>query len=183
MTSMPHALLLPSLLLLALAAGPSLAACSSSEDARQHPDPISTYGVVREGDASDAQLNTFLQHKARDWDWAGGVFDAPDDQATVDADPPLTFAWHADPAELSPGSAAGEVVITHLLLFSAPTHPSLLKVFTTRPDYTPNAQAWQTLLDAGEPITVSLTTGTFVGSDLPEEGGPFSGQALTFTIE
>jgi hypothetical protein len=73
--------------------------------------------------------------------------------------------------------------MTHLLLFSTKGQSHLLEVFSTLSEYTPDAAHWHKLVDAHEPITLSLTTGTFVGSELPEEGGPFTGQTLTFTIE
>jgi hypothetical protein len=163
----------------ALVAAPVLVACSSSDDSHSQPPPA----VVLEGDASAAQLDTFLQQKARDWAWAGGQFDAPRDDATLAANPALTFAWHADPADFAQGGAAGEVVMTHLVLFSTQGQPDLLQVFSTLSEYTPDALHWQKLVDAHDPITISLTTGTFVGDDLPEDGGPFIGQTLTFTIE
>jgi len=172
-----------SLLLLALTAAPGLSACSSSEGSGLQPAPVSSDGILREGDASEAQLSRFLRDKARDWAWAGGQFDAPDDAATLAADPPPTFSWHADPADFAQGGAADDVVMTHLLLFSTASNPSLLELFTTLSEYTPQAADWQKLVDAGEPITVGLTTGTFVGSDLPKDGGPFVGQTLTFAIE
>ncbi|MEI9938812.1 MAG: hypothetical protein WDO69_16455 [Pseudomonadota bacterium] len=172
-----------SLLLIALAATPALAACSSSDDSRAHVDPISTAGIEREGDASNAQLSTFLHLKPVEWAWAGGQFDTPDDKSTLAADTPVTFTWHADPADFAEGGASGDVVMTHLLQFSSASNGNLLQVFTTLKQYTPDAEDWQKLVDAGEPITLALTTGSFLGTDLPADGGPFIGQTLTFTIE
>ncbi len=168
-----------------LSATLGLAACSSSNDSRAHLDPISTAGIVLQGDASAAELDTFLHHKPRDWAWAGGQFDAPDDHAALARGTPLTFSWHADPADFaeSGSNATAAAVMTHLLEFRTPNHGELLQVFTKRSEYTPDAAAWQKLVDAGEPIALSLTTASFVGSDLPEDGGPFIGQSLTFTIE
>jgi len=73
--------------------------------------------------------------------------------------------------------------MTHLLEFRTSQEKPALRVFTTLPQYTPDTSPWQTLVAAHEPITVSLTTGSFVDTDLPEDGGPFIGEALTFTIE
>ena len=169
--------------MVALAVAPALTACGSSDESHSQPALIATSGIVREGDASEVQLATFLHIKARDWAWAGGQFDAPSNNATIAADTPQTFAWHADPADFAQGGAPGEVVMTHLLSFSTPSDARLLELFTTLSDYTPSAMDWQKLVDAREPLTLSLTTGTFVGSDLPEEGGPFIGQTLKFAIE
>ena len=138
--------------------------------------------VVLEGDASEARLTTFLHEKARDWAWAGGQFETPEDGATLSASQPSTFTWHADPADFAEGGAPGDVVMTHLLSFRT-ARGDLQQVFTTLPEYTPSTPDWQQLVHAHEPITLSLTTGSFVGSELPEEGGPFIGQTLTFTIE
>jgi len=167
---------------LTLTAALGLVACSSngSDSSPRSPDAANT---VLEGEVTDAQLGTFLQREPREWAWAGGQFDAPADGATLPPSATQTFAWHADPADFAEGGAAGEAVMTHLLSFHSASHPSLLQLFTTLPDYTPDALHWQKLVAAGEPITVELTTGTFVGADLPADGGPFIGQALTFTIE
>src|SRR6478752_4969165 len=171
------------LLLLALTAAPNLVACSSSTDSPSPTDPHSSAGVVREGGATAAQLDTFLHHKAREWAWAGGQFDTPDEQATLAAGTPQRFSWHADPADFATGGSASELVMTHLLEFNTANGGTPLRVFTTLPEYTPDTVAWQKLIATSEAITVSLTTGTFVGADVPEDGGPFIGQALTFTIE
>jgi len=173
---------LRSVLRLPLLTAPVLVACSSSDADRPRYDPISTDDVVLEGDASEARLTTFLHEKARDWAWAGGQFETPEDGATLSASQPSTFTWHADPADFAEGGAPGDVVMTHLLSFRT-ARGDLQQVFTTLPEYTPSTPDWQQLVHAHEPITLSLTTGSFVGSELPEEGGPFIGQTLTFTIE
>jgi hypothetical protein len=182
---MPRTRPFPTLVLLTLVGAPSLVACSSSDPVGPHSQPaqISTTGVLLEGDASEAQLSTFLHRKPRDWAWAGGQFDTPDDQAALAADAAQTFSWHADPADFAASDDTGDAVMTHLLSFGRANGGGLLQVFTTLPEYTPDTVAWQKLVDAGEPITLSLTTGSFVGADLPEAGGPFIGQSLTFTIE
>jgi len=174
---------LRSLLWVLLAATPGLLACSSSDDDGSQSDAFSVDGIVREGAASQTQLNTFVRHRPREWEWAGGQFDTPDDNATLAADTPVTFAWHADPANFAQADDAGEVVMTHLLVFSTRSNERLLGVFTTLPEYTPNAKDWQKLVDAGKPIALDLTTASFVGADLPEEGGPFIGQTITFAIQ
>ena len=163
---------------LVVAVAPSLVACSSPPGLQRPTD-----GVALEGDATQTQLSAFLQREAKEWAWAGGQFDAPDDRATLAASAPQTFSWHADPADFAEGDAPGDVVMTHLLEFSANQSSKVLRVFTTLPQYTPDTAAWQKLVAAHDPITVSLTTGSFVAADLPEDGGPFIGQALAFTIE
>lgn len=178
---MPRSHRFRTLLLVALAALPSLVACSSS-DSSADQNAISA-GVVRDGDATAAQLSTVLQRKALDWAWAGGRFDTPDDQATVAAESRASFSWSADPPDFAEGGAAGDVVMTYLLTFSAPGDDNLLRVFTTLTHYTPDTAAWQKLVTASQPITVHIITASFIGADLPQDGGPFSGQTLTLTIE
>jgi len=174
------------LLWLALTTAPSLVACSGSDDdigPHSQPGPISTSGILLEGDASEAQLSTVLHRKPLRWAWAGGQFDAPEDQATLAADVTQTFTWHADAADFAAGGAAGDVVMTHLLSFDRANGGGLLQVFTTASEYTPDTVAWNKLVAAGEPILLNLTTASFLGTALPEDGGPFIGQTLTFTIE
>lgn len=168
------------LTLAALAFAPSLVACSSPPGLRP---PSATDGVVFEGGASKTQLSVFLEREPEDWAWAGGRFDTPDTYATLEASTPQTFSWHADPADFTEAEAPDDVVMTHLLVFSTSESDAVLRVFTALPEYTPDTAAWQGLVAIHEPITVSLTTASFVASDLPEDGGPFIGQALTFTIE
>jgi len=166
------------LTLVVVAVAPSFVACSSPPGLRRPTD-----GVVLEGDATQTQLSAFLQREAKDWAWAGGQFDTPEDRATLAASTPQTFSWHADPADFAESDVPGDVVMTHLLEFSTNQSSNALRVFTTLPEYTPDTSAWQTLVAAHEPITVSLSTGSFVAAALPEDGGPFIGQALAFTIE
>jgi hypothetical protein len=170
-----------SLLLAALAATPNIVACSASDSSTDQN--ASTAGVVLEGDATAAQLNTVLERKALDWAWAGGQFDTPDDQATLAAETPALFSWTSDLPDFAEGGATGDAVTTYLLTFSAAGTDKLLRVFTTLTQYTPDTATWQKLVAAGQPITLSITTATFLGADLPQGGGPFSGQTLSFTIE
>lgn len=108
------------------------------------------------------------------------VFDAPEDRALAAS---ATFTWHAEPADFTPGESTGEAVMTHLLEFSALHWNAPLRVFTTLQQYTPDTVEWRRFAAAHQPISVSLTTASFVDSDLPDDGGPFSGQTLTFTVE
>jgi len=157
---------------------PSLA-CSSSHDSSADQNAI-TAGVLLEGDATTAQLSAVLSRKPLDWDWAGGQFDTPDDEATLAADTPASFGWHADPPAFA---GADGVVTTYLLAFNASDNSDVLRVFTTLPEYTPDETAWSKLVAASQPITSSITTSHFIGAELPQAGGPFIGQTITLTIE
>ncbi len=167
------------------AALPAASACSSDKASSSAVD-VDMSGVVREGLVSDDQLRVVLANPPLDWSWAGGQFDAPADKATLSSSTPFVFAWHADPTEDTPAAGApDDFEMVHLLEFSTPSKPQLLRVFSSLDSYTPDAAAWQTLHDAaqGEAITLSLTSATFQNDGLTPNGGPFIGQQLTFTIE
>jgi hypothetical protein len=110
------------------------------------------------------------------------------DQDVLPADAPETFTWAADvtftsdpSTTLSPTKQQGQVF---MLAFSTPSNPKLLRVFTSLFAYTPSAAAWQTLVSAGAPITLGITAATFENDELPgDDGGPFIGQPVTFTIQ
>ena len=162
---------------------PTVSACSSDDTATASLD---TSDVVHQGLVTDGQLRAVLSNEARDWAWAGGQFDAPEDSAVLSSETPFEFTWHADATEDIPAAGApNDFEMMHLLIFSTPSKSNLLRVFSSLDSYTPDAAAWQTLTLAGkaEAITLSLTSATFEGDALTINGGPFIGQALTFTIE
>ncbi len=161
-------------------AAPTIPACSSNDAPAVDP---SLASVVRQGDVTDAQLRTVVANKPIDWAWAGGQFDAPDPNASMPATTPFEFTWHADATQPEEGGGPSAFQMVHLLVFSTPSNPNLLRVFSTLDSYTPDAAAWQLLTATGEPITLSLTSGTFAGDDLTSEGGPYIGQELSFSIE
>ena len=150
-------------------------ACSSDSASS---DQSGTAGVLYEGDATEAELRSFLAVTPDDWQWAGGAFDAPEDQATMPASAPFDFVWRSDPTI----AEAGKSQATYLLTFSSPSGGSLLKVFTTQTTYTPSAGDWQKLAAAGA-VTLGITGATFTdGALADDEAGPHRGQTLTFTI-
>lgn len=170
-------------------------ACSSTSDA---PSNSPTADVLRVGGVTQPALAQVLSTEADDWGWAGGVFDAPaadptaTSAATVPANVPYTFAWHADETPSGEAGAAGVGNVpsasgftgqAYLLVFSTPGNDKLLRVFTTEASFTPDASAWKSLIHAGNPITVSLITATFEDDALTAEGGPHQGQKLTLTID
>lgn len=69
------------------------------------------------------------------------------------------------------------------LVFSSPSSPQLLRVFTDKTSYTPDAADWQKLVAAQATITLSVTSAVFENNLLTADGGPFTGQTLTFTIQ
>lgn len=69
-----------------------------------------------------------------------------------------------------------------LLVFSTKTHGKLLRVFTQERAYAPTVSEWQRLADAHEVVTLTVTRATFEAGRLTEDGGPFVGKPLRFTI-
>jgi hypothetical protein len=170
-------------LLVATAAG--LPACSSDKT----PAASNALGadVIREGNTTSPALDEFLGTPADSWAWAGGQFVAPSDQAVLPADMPAAFSWQADGTTPPPDS---DVLVpseqqgqTFLLVFSTPSDAKLLRVFTSLTSYTPSAAAWQKLVRAGTPITLSITSATFENDQLTADGGPHNGQTIQFTIQ
>ena len=169
-----------------------LTACSSNTPTVTSQSGQLTADIVRGGMTTDAALDEFLGAVPDDWGWAGGVFDSPEPDdggltAVVSAATPEAFAWHADPTTppnpsdtLLPTKQNGQ---TFFLVFSVPENAKLLRVFTSLTTYTPDAATWQKLVSASQPITLSITSGTFENDMLTPDGGPHSGQTLNLTIQ
>ena len=159
--------------------------CSSDKTANESNSLGSD--VVRDGSTTTAALNEFLGTEADDWPWAGGQFVTPMDQDVLAPDTAEVFTWKADSTDppdpkdtLDPKKQQGQ---TFLLVFSIPSNAKLLRVFTNLTTYTPSDVAWQKLVSAGQPITLSITSATFENDLLTSDGGPHSGQTLSFTIQ
>ncbi|AUX24735.1 hypothetical protein SOCEGT47_052740 [Sorangium cellulosum] len=71
----------------------------------------------------------------------------------------------------------------YFLVFSTEAREGLLRVFTTKLSYTPDAAAWDKLRSAGAPITVHVTNAVFENNRIAPGGGPFAGEPVTFSIE
>ncbi|MBK6516605.1 MAG: hypothetical protein IPM79_00670 [Polyangiaceae bacterium] len=70
----------------------------------------------------------------------------------------------------------------YFLVLGTASSPKLVRVFTTNLSYTPAAAVWQRLVDAGEPITGSITNAIFEDNRVAQGGGPFAGTELHFTV-
>lgn len=68
------------------------------------------------------------------------------------------------------------------VVFSTSTDTMLQRVFTSELTHTPSQAAWETMVAAAAPITVTLVGGIFESNRLAADGGPFRGSATTFTI-
>ncbi|WP_437314132.1 hypothetical protein [Sorangium sp. So ce385] len=71
----------------------------------------------------------------------------------------------------------------YFLVFSTAEREGLLRVFTTKLSYTPDAAAWDKLRAAGGPITVSVLNAVFENNRIVQGGGPFTGEPVTFSVE
>jgi hypothetical protein len=58
-----------------------------------------------------------------------------------------------------------------------------LQVFTTETSFTPEAVDWQNLVQARQPLTLTITSAFFEDNDVPASGGPFVGGTFPFRIE
>ena len=56
-------------------------------------------------------------------------------------------------------------------------------MFPTATIYTPDADALGKLKGAGEPIHAVITNAQFDQNRIAQDGGPYSGTAITFTVE
>jgi hypothetical protein len=170
-----------------LASVASLPACSSDK-ASAETNPLAA-DIVRDGTTS-AALNAFLDAEADDWAWAGGTFTAPMANDVLPADTAEQFTWTADATDPPPmgdvPSASKQNGQVYFLVFSTEANPKVLRVFTALKAYTPSAAAWQTLVTAGAasaPITLTVTSATYDNDALTGDGGPHTGQSITFTIQ
>lgn len=68
------------------------------------------------------------------------------------------------------------------LRFSIDAAPTLIEGFTSKTSYTPSAASWEKLTGAGAPITLTLVSAVFEQNRVSQDGGPFAGSAVTFTI-
>ncbi|WP_437827570.1 hypothetical protein [Sorangium sp. So ce1153] len=70
----------------------------------------------------------------------------------------------------------------YFLVFSTAEREGLLRVFTTKLSYTPDAAAWDKLRAAGAPITVDVVNAVFENNRIAPGGGPFTGEPVTFSV-
>ena len=172
---------------LSLAAAAGVSACSSdSATASTELNPLAS-DVVRDNTTTVASLNAFLVSEADDWAWAGGQFSAPLDQAVLPAATPEVFTWDADATDPPPVGdkpvASKQNGQVFFLVFSSASNPRVLRVYTASKTYTPSDAAWQSLVAVGGPITVTITSATFDNDVLTGDGGPHTGESITFTIQ
>jgi hypothetical protein len=81
-------------------------------------------------------------------------------------------------ADAAPMSGLG-----YFLVFSTDVDPKMLRVFTTKTTYTPDAKAWEKLSSAKIWTTLVIASASFADDRLMADGGPFLGESIQFCIE
>ncbi len=157
-------------------------------------------GVVYVAGATDEALESVVGVQATVDDAKAPVVSAPatNGEALTQLNPP-TFAWSAAVAsrEVSPlrralswaslreAHAHGDPntgLVYYLEFFDSKNAP-LLRVFTTKTTYTPDATDWSKLVIAGGQISLRITGARVENNDLVAGGGPFVASApRTFSI-
>lgn len=197
------ALLLGTLVLTGLPLS-GLSACGSGDanapPAQSEPD---IEGVLYAGQATDEALLALLRLEPQYNAAQTALIDSPASNASLPKSPAATFAWHIGESSAAlnldikswgasfaslwmprKAHAHGAPVNgrAYFLVFSTPSKPKLLRVFTTELSYTPDAAAWATLSSSSEPISLTITNAVFENNRVAQDGGPFEGQALTFSF-
>ncbi len=193
--SWPHSAFLSLIASLTLYGTPSCSSDAASSDA------------IYEGGATDEALNALLAAQTRSDPSGGPAFLTPKGGDKLPGAAPAKFTWKASGTALlrspalrpapahaltrapwGPERAAhahGDPVNgrTFLVTFSKPGNDKLLRVFTTRSEYQPDATAWGKLKAAGAPVTATLTTAVFENNRLVQGQTPVVGPGITFTVE
>jgi hypothetical protein len=176
------------------------------------PSETSLDDVIYEGNAVDEALIALLSATPKADASQAAVFDAPAAGAALPGGAAPELSWQLGGAAQgrapSPGAPArraqgrwgalGELVgpiraarahgepingRAYFLVFSTARREGVLRVFTSRLTYTPDAAAWEKLRSAGETITVTVLNAVFENNRVAPGGGPFEGEPLSFSIQ
>jgi hypothetical protein len=188
---------------------PVFAACSSGarSDATPASAPSSVsraeiVDVIYEQGTNDEGVLTLLGAPAVSESSAEPVVTEPLDQAVLSA--PETFAYRVGASARRERERRGperralpdwltleRSAFAHgtpmngdafLLVFSTPSDPKVLRVFTQARSYVPSADEWRRLVEQSGFVTLTITHAIFEQGRLTEDGGPFVGQSVRFTI-
>ncbi len=69
------------------------------------------------------------------------------------------------------------------LVFAGSDGDVVLEVFTALTSYSPTQEAWGKLSSGPAPLEARLVSAAFENNRVAQDGGPFAGGAITFTIE
>jgi acyl dehydratase len=179
-------------------------ACSSESTHEDAGNPVLA-DVVYVGTTTDESLELMLDASPTSSLTRGAMFDAPVPDAKLPAATPATFAWHTTstvqfqrhtpqiqgitldwqrwvgvPEALAHGTPLSGKA--SLLVVSNAKNPKLLRVFTNLSSYTPTAAQWKNLAATGGTLTATVTTASFDTNKLTQDGGPFSGVSVQFSV-
>jgi len=97
-------------------------------------------------------------------------------------------AWHefvdlVSPERIAHAHGAAFNGTAYYLVFSDADSKQKLQLFTSDTSYLPEANAWQSLATAPQPLTLDITWASFEANDIPQDSGPFVGGKFQFRIE
>lgn len=187
--------------------GTSVGACGGGTENPPATNEPDLTGVIYTGAATDEALEALLLAAPKTDAAQGVVVDTPAAGAALPKDVPPTIEWHVGGSSAAREPSAGERFVgaakalasfwgpreawahgapvngrAYLLVFSTPKSPELVRVFTTELSYTFDAASWTKLALTGEPVTLVVTNAIFEDNRVAQDGGPFTGKAVTFSI-
>lgn len=187
--------------------GTSVGACGGGTENPPATNEPDLTGVIYAGAATDEALEALLLAAPKTDPAQAAAVDTPAAGATLPKDVPPTIEWHVSGSSAAREPSAGERIAraakaigsffgpreawahgapvngrAYLLVFSTPKSPELVRVFTTELSYTFDAANWTKLALTGEPVTLVVTNAIFEDNRVAQDGGPFTGNAVTFSI-
>lgn len=194
----------------ALASAALYAPACDEHDDDDHTHPAATTpdtsitDVVFLEEGGDEALQVMLAAKSTADPARAAAFTSPADGAALPGATPHTFTWAPPKTSLraplrgQPGRAPAPRLFgppasafAHgtpvngagfFIVFSAAGNDRLLRVFTTKTSYQPDAAAWAKLTGAQGPIKAEITSATFDNNNLAPGGGPYTSAAISFTV-
>jgi hypothetical protein len=172
---------------------PSCSDSTAPPPAQTTPD---TEGVIYAGAATDEALEALLLAAPQNNAAQSVAVDAPLEGAVMPKDVPPTITWHVGGGMGATLREIGEWLgprkafahgapvngRAYFLVFASKANPKAVRVFTTNLEYTFDAATWAKLALESGPITLTITNAIFEENRVAQDGGPFPGQASTFSI-
>jgi hypothetical protein len=141
--------------------------------------------VILGSGTTEGALTAMLDATPEFWLWSAGRVHTPKGGEEIPAETPFTFRWASDVIHLhkDAGSEPALSGVAFLVLFSAGDGTNLGAALVLERSFTPPAGLWDDLARHEGPITIDVIAADFDDSAITEFGGPFFGDALTFTLE
>ncbi len=163
--------------------------CSNEEEEHEgHED------VILEGDVTDETM-VGLANALEAGDPVASsakapTLDSPTEGASLPAGTIPTFTWHVGASTLAARPAPGATEPMHgdpysgyatFLEFMVGTEAAV-EVLTSELSWTPTDEAWDALVAAGQPITLTLVGAEFEQDRVIQDGGPYAGSTIEFEV-